>query len=263
MLSLPAYRWAQIDRLELSVYPYLDESDQCLYYLERSKGTWEESLANSIVSNFQKDVERFADRPDVLRYKDEAIGFFANAVEAIIDHRERTCPLAIVPMVTSKPKSHRWYDDRLARTANAIAAARAGEVVVCDMLDIASEVTKAKAGGSRSPDSMLREPGGLAPEPPPGGNRVPHRRRDNHRRALRGVQEGDSPLLPQSPDRRGVPSATDQGFPSFISERKDPALHKAVKQRHGGAKLGRNHPHLENVTGWNASPARRSSYLAA
>lgn len=149
-------RWSKIDRLEIRGYPYLDDQDVCFYYLERSHGTWKESEANRIVSNFQRDVERYHDRPDVLRHKDEAIEFFADKIGALIGRKQRKCPLVIVPMVTSKPKSHQWHDDRLLRTAYAVARNRPGEVAVCDVLDVVAEIPKAKLGGRRDPREIGR-----------------------------------------------------------------------------------------------------------
>lgn len=108
-------------------------------------------MANSIVSNFQKDIERYCDRPDVLHYKRESIRYFADKVGHLIARKQRDCPLVIVPMITSKPKSHPWFDGRLAETANLVAAARPGEVVACDILDIDAELSKSKLGGSRRP----------------------------------------------------------------------------------------------------------------
>ena len=144
-------RWLKIDQLEITGYPYLGMNDLCYYHLERSHGTWEKSEANRVVSNFQRSVEQYHDRPDVLRYKNDAIAYFAEKISDLIAKKKRLYPLVIVPMVTSKPKCHQWFDDRLVRTAQTVANARAGEVVVCDILNIAAEVPKAKRGGQRNP----------------------------------------------------------------------------------------------------------------
>lgn len=156
MTEVDSARWWKIDRVELANYPYLGTNDLCWYYLERSHGTWKESEANRIVSNFQRSVTKYHDRPDVLQYKDNAIRFFAERIDELIAKKKRPCPLVIVPMVTSKPRSHRWYDDRLVRTAQAVVRARPGEVVVCDILDVISEVPKAKLGGQRNPEEIGR-----------------------------------------------------------------------------------------------------------
>lgn len=97
--------WSEIDEIERGGYPYLEADDLCYYYLERSHGTWEKGMANSTVSNFQKDVERYHDRPDVLRYKQKAIEYFADKIGRLFARKQRTCPLVIVPMITSKPKT--------------------------------------------------------------------------------------------------------------------------------------------------------------
>ncbi|WP_139651298.1 hypothetical protein [Raoultibacter phocaeensis] len=149
-------RWWKIDRIEIANYPYLCTDDLCYYYLERSHGTWKESEANRIVSNFQRSVTKYHDRADVLCYKDNAIRFFAERIANLIAKKKRACPLVIVPMVTSKPKSHCWYDDRLVRTAQTVASLRPGEVAVCDILDVVTETSKAKLGGSRNPEEIER-----------------------------------------------------------------------------------------------------------
>lgn len=148
------FRWSRIDPLEIGSYPFLESGDLCFYYLERSRGTWRESQANSIVSNFQKDIEKHAANAHALFYKDQAIEYFAERISLLIGRKNRACPLVLVPMVTSKPKSHRWFDDRLFRTANKVRLMRPGEVAVCDILDLDSEMRKSKLGGERDPQSI-------------------------------------------------------------------------------------------------------------
>lgn len=149
------HRWSKIDRLELSCYPYLDQSDVCYYLLERSRGDWTKGEANRIVSNFQRDPILYADRPEVLRYKNEAISYFANNVSAIISEKARPYPLVIVPMATSRPKGHQCFDDRLQQVAARVCELRPNDVVVDDVLDVSSEIPRAKTGGSRNPDAIL------------------------------------------------------------------------------------------------------------
>lgn len=148
--------WSKIDKLEMGGYPYLSMNDLCFYYFERFHGTWEKGVANSTVSNFQRDIERYRNRPDVLHYKNNAIEFFAEKVGHLIAHKKRACPLVIVPMITSKPKRHPEHDDRLARTANLVAANRPGEVAVCDILDVDTVLPKSKLGGGRNPNEIKR-----------------------------------------------------------------------------------------------------------
>lgn len=146
--------WSKIDKVERGGYPYLEADDLCYYYLERSHGTWEKGMANSTVSNFQKDIEHYSDRPDVLRYKQKAIEYFADKIGSLFARKQRACPLVIVPMITSKPKNHPLFDNRLLETANLVAANRPGEVVVCDILDIDAALPKSKLGGNRSPHEI-------------------------------------------------------------------------------------------------------------
>lgn len=145
------YRWSKIDKIEIYGFPYLSADDICYYLVERLRGSWEMGFANSLVSNFQKDVGRYHDNPDVMAYKSQAIERFARSISSVIARRPRRCPIVIVPMVTSKPKSHPWFDDRLQRVAHWVADHRSGEVVVDDVLDVKEEMMQAKAGGVRDP----------------------------------------------------------------------------------------------------------------
>lgn len=154
--AYPDKRWSKIDRLEIGGYPYLSDDDFCLYLLERKRGTFEVSQANSIVNNFQKSVEQYGDRPEVMAYKENAIAFFANEIELLIAHKQRRAPIAIVPMITSKPKSAQWHDWRLSRTATLVAHDRSGEVVVRDILDVDEQLVMSKTGGSRRPEDIAR-----------------------------------------------------------------------------------------------------------
>lgn len=154
--SSSSKRWSRIDRLEIGGYPYLEDDDFCVYLLERKRGTFEVSRANSIVNNFQKSVELYSDRPDVMEYKEHAIAFFADGIESLIAHKLRRVPIVIVPMITSKPKSAQWHDSRLCRTATLVAHDRPGEVVVSDILDVDGQLVMSKTGGSRRPEDIAR-----------------------------------------------------------------------------------------------------------
>lgn len=159
-------RWSQIDRLEIGGYPFLSEDDLCFYLLERQRGTWRASEANNIVNNFQKSPELYGERPDVMVYKQQAVEYFAKAIELLIGHKERRFPLVLVPMITSRPKSAQWHDPRLSDTAEKVARDRSGEVVVCDILDVDEVLEKSKAGGMRQPWA-IREHIVVAGDTPP------------------------------------------------------------------------------------------------
>lgn len=77
-------RWSRIDEIELWNYPHLQEGDLCFYYRERSAGTWKQGETNQLVSNFQKDVEKYKNRPDVLKYKMKPSGLSHKALDYLL-----------------------------------------------------------------------------------------------------------------------------------------------------------------------------------
>lgn len=149
-------RWSKVDKIEIGFRSYLRPDDKCFYYLERSRENWSAGAANSLVSNFQKDLVRFRDRPDVMSYKEEAIEFFARKITLLVGHRMRQFPIALVPAVTSKPKCHPSYDSRLLLTARAVERMLPQDTAVCDVLDLTQELPKAKVGGPRDPEGIER-----------------------------------------------------------------------------------------------------------
>lgn len=148
--------WSRIDSVELHNSPYLEAEDECYYLLERSRGTYLAGHANDVVNNFQKDIERFGARPEVMKYKDRAIRDFAASLAALLVPGAVYAPWVIVPMITSKPKCHPFYDDRLLRAAEHAGNLGSGKIVVADLFDLDEELLKAKCGGPRNPTELLK-----------------------------------------------------------------------------------------------------------
>lgn len=143
-------RWTRIDRLTLRD-SYLSPEDECYFLLERSNGTFVESFANDMVNNFQKDFERFGDRPEVMQYKQQAIRYFGQALARLLSSGIPSSPWLIIPMVTSLPKNDKYYDNRLYEAARYAAGLSNGGIIVDDILDVKEVLVKAKNGGSRDP----------------------------------------------------------------------------------------------------------------
>lgn len=149
-------RWQQIDPL-LKKSLLLGEDDLCFYYLVRTSGGFSASLANSRIENFKKDPARFRDRPDVWRYKTGAVSEFANDLRGFLvdmlppGHRT----VALVPMPTSKPRSHEHYDSRLVDMCRQAIDGYAGDAVLEDVLDVAEAIPAAHEGGSRDVCTLM------------------------------------------------------------------------------------------------------------
>lgn len=134
------YRWSRIDEVELPHYPYPSRDDQCYYLLGKTKGTWKESTANSIVSNFQRNIKKHRDNPVVMDYKRDAIIYFAKQLYRTLAKRSREHPMVVVPMITYKRKQHRFHDGRLQQTVQFAQQFRPGKVAADDILDVHYEL---------------------------------------------------------------------------------------------------------------------------
>ena len=108
-------RLTRVDSLLRREHSYLERGDDCFYVREYQAGVgYEKSHTNSLIVNLKKDPARFRGRPDVWRYKTEAINQVASelhyCLSPFIDDFQGWC---FVPMPPSKAREHPGYDDRL------------------------------------------------------------------------------------------------------------------------------------------------------
>lgn len=89
-----------------------------------------------------------------MKYKDEAIAFFAKQIRRLVKPGPRSIPIVLIPMITSRPKTDQWHDDRLARACTLAAELLDGAAVVHDVLDVDQRLRKAKSGGPRTPEEI-------------------------------------------------------------------------------------------------------------
>lgn len=152
MFSSSDKQWSTIDASELCALPQLGPDDHCYYFLDRTNGTYQASYANDRIDNFKKDLKRWHDRPDVLKYKWRAIDEFARDLADLFGGELRGIvgqfDLALVPMPTSIAPTEPFYDDRLVRLCERTATI-VGNIRVADVLHARAGTQSAHKGGTR------------------------------------------------------------------------------------------------------------------
>lgn len=154
-------RWSLVDGIERWSRYNLEDNDVCYYLLTRHSGSYSDSETNSRINNFQKDPERFRDRPDVLYYKDREIDRFSMELARLVCALAEEVPgVCLVPMPTSRPEADESYDDRLVRLCRktvSICRERGIERVSApNVLHAMERTRKSKAGGSRDPATLAK-----------------------------------------------------------------------------------------------------------
>ncbi len=145
--------WVQIDSV-LNQSLLLDDSDFCYYYLVRTSDGYSESEANNRIDNFKKKPERYKSNPVVWEYKKREIDHFAKDIERLL----KTPPftklidsfggVSLVPIPTSKPKTHEYYDSRLADMC-ALIANHVEKAFLDDVFDVKRTLKPSHEGGVR------------------------------------------------------------------------------------------------------------------
>lgn len=112
-------RFTRIEPEVLDDHSHLAADDECYFLLEYTSGRdYNFGRANSFINNFKKDV-KFRARPDVWRYKNEAIAACSKALGEAIN-RDWLRAATLVPIPPSKSKSDPNYDDRMIRALKGI-----------------------------------------------------------------------------------------------------------------------------------------------
>lgn len=112
-------RFSSIEEDDFADHVHLRTDDECYYLLEYTSGRdYHFGKANSLISNLKRPM-RFRDRPDVWRYKEEAIRICSKGLEEAIDHRWLRSAM-LVPVPSSKARDNPNYDDRMLRILRGI-----------------------------------------------------------------------------------------------------------------------------------------------
>lgn len=159
--GLDSRPWTQVGAQLASVLE-LDEGDLCFYCLVRTPGGFAASEENGLVADFKLDPARFRHRPEVWRHKKAAAEAFAGAVARLLGREDFQGTLrlfggaAIAPVPTHRPKSHEFYDSRLADLCADVASGVDG-LWLEDAFDMLRVVEPAHAGGSRDSRELGRD----------------------------------------------------------------------------------------------------------
>lgn len=150
------WAWTLVDPIAMSDRPNLIASDACFYFMTHDSRGYMASRANDLMNDFKKDIEQYAERPDVLAYKKEAIRRCARYVASFFEEREGYfdgLPVSLVPMPTSVPKRTKGWDYRL----DALCKLVSDEVPWVryePVLDIKERITPSHAGGTRDVETL-------------------------------------------------------------------------------------------------------------
>lgn len=146
--------WTRIDAA-LARKLLIGPDDFCYYYLVRTPGGYDASSANSMIANFKKDLERFGKRPEVMRYKDQAIEDLSCALGDFLNGpymqtlAMAAAPALLVPMPTSIPRTHEFYDYRLDALCDKAALQTRG-INARRAFDVRYRMESSHTGGTRS-----------------------------------------------------------------------------------------------------------------
>lgn len=145
-------RWMQLDEAEIRAIPYVGPDEYCYYYLTRVSGGYSASDANGRISDFKKPLDRFWNRPDVLRYKWSEVEAFARDLSLLLTGELSSIvsryDVALVPVNTSRPWDDAYHDPRLVRLCERTAEL-AGNVRAANVMRSRNRIQSSSSGGSR------------------------------------------------------------------------------------------------------------------
>ncbi len=151
--------WSWISRIDYECHRFVDPDDACAYKMIRERhrdGDRGYSRAYSTITNFKISPALKESNPARYRYKIEAIKTISDDVAALFDENaSRAARYLLVPAVTSKPRCHSLYDDRLELVCASVAE-RFPFVDFARILDIDCEIDSAHRGGTRDVDEICR-----------------------------------------------------------------------------------------------------------
>lgn len=149
-------KWMQLDEAEISAIPHIELGEYCYYFLTRVSGGFSASTGNNRIDNFKKPLDKFADRPDVLRHKWREVDAFASDLSALLTDTlsgvASQFDVALVPVNTSRPWEDDFHDPRLILLCER-AAARSNGVRVANVMQSKRVVWSSHTGGPRDLDS--------------------------------------------------------------------------------------------------------------
>lgn len=162
MSKMNSKAWTWIDRTEAGLWGPLYE-DPCFYYLVHTDEGYDVP-SNQRIINFKHDPERFRDNEQVWGYKLREIESFAHGIAGWLGSISIAGwkNVALIPMPTSKPSNHEFFDPRLVELCERVAELD-HRVRVENVLDISETVQPSHTGGPRDIEFLksrivVREP---------------------------------------------------------------------------------------------------------
>lgn len=151
-------QWMQLDAIELRAIPYIGPGEYCYYYLERKNGGYSASAANNRIDDFKKPLDRFANRPDVLKYKWYEVNAFAEDLSRLLTGMLSPIvskyDVALVPINTSRPQTDPYHDPRLVQLCDKAASLTGNGIRSVDIMHSRARIQPAHEGGSRDLDDL-------------------------------------------------------------------------------------------------------------
>ena len=91
-----AYRWRRFDRTQGGSL-YLDESDACLYYMDKTSGRPSDSEPNQLIYNLKISPADMTDAQRMAGFKDKAIRRCADDIADLLNHWATVTPENTIP----------------------------------------------------------------------------------------------------------------------------------------------------------------------
>lgn len=155
---MSAKEWTHIDLTEGGLLPPLYE-DPCFYYLVHTDEGYIVP-SNQRIINFKHSPERYRSNKRVWGHKQDEIKAFARDIVEWLSGISRSIEqwgnVALIPMPTSKPSTHEFFDSRLVDLCEQVARMDP-RVRVENILDISEAVQPAHAGGPRNVDYLKKK----------------------------------------------------------------------------------------------------------
>lgn len=146
----PQKRWTKIDRSDLGLLAAL-YSVPCFYYLIHTDEGFEVP-SNQKIINFKIKLEDIEKTPSRAYWKNMAIDELSSELACWLNDVSESLKqwgnVALVPMPTSRPQSHRYYDSRLVQLCEKAARIN-GLVRVENIFDLKQTLKPSHEGGPR------------------------------------------------------------------------------------------------------------------
>ncbi len=111
---MASYRWRRFDRTQGGSL-YLDESDACLYYMDKTDGRPSDSKPNQLIYNLKINPVDMTDAQRRADFKGKAIRQCADDMARLFMNWKTVTPAntVLVPVPPSKPVGTKGYDNRM------------------------------------------------------------------------------------------------------------------------------------------------------